>query len=308
MPTPESPASSLSQLSSDLEQAVATAARSTVLVDARRRLPASGIVWSADGVIVAASHTIEREDQITVGLPDGKEIAATLAGRDAGSDIAVLRADASGLEPAARADSEGAAVGRLALAVARPSHEGPMASLGVISALGGAWRTRGGSQVDAYLRTDATLYPGFSGGPLVDCEGRALGMNTSRYARDDAFAVPLAAAEPIIAALMAHGRLRRAFLGAASQSAQLPEALAGKLDGQAQALLVLSVEDESAAGRAGLIIGDLLVRVEGARIESTDDLQAQLGPDRIDKPTELTVLRGGELVTLSATLSERAGA
>ena len=306
MPNPGSPDSSLSQLSSALEQAVATAARSTVLVDARRRIPASGVVWSADGVIVASSHTIEREDQITVGLPDGKEVPANLAGRDGGSDIAVLRADASGLEPAQHADSDSAAVGRLVLAVARPSHEGPMASLGVISALGGAWRTRGGSQLDAYLRTDATLYPGFSGGPLVDSQGLALGMNTSRYARDDGFAVPLTAAQPIIAALLAHGRLRRAFLGAASQPTELPDALASKLDGQTRALLVVSVEEESGAGHAGLLIGDVLVRVEGARIESTDDLQAKLGPDRIGEPTELTVLRGGELVTLSARLGERA--
>ena len=194
----------IKQLSQALEHAVKRAATSTVLVNARRRMPASGIVWSGDGLVLAAAHTLERDDEITVGLPDDREVPATLVGRDAGSDLAVLRMNGGTAEPVERADSDSAAIGHLVLAVARPAPGGPMASMGVISARGGAWRTRAGAAVGGFLRADLTLYPGFSGGPLVDQSGRTLGMNTSHFARGGGFAIPIAAAQPIVEALISH--------------------------------------------------------------------------------------------------------
>ena len=159
-------ASVLAQVSDGLAAAVEKAAASTVLVNARRRIPASGIIWSADGVIVTADHVIER-DEIEVVLADGAKLAATVIGRDPGSDIAVLKVAGSGLTPAAHAPAGSAKVGSMVLAVGRPTTEGPMASFGVVGALGGPWRTFRGTEVEGYLRSDTTFYPGFSGGPLT---------------------------------------------------------------------------------------------------------------------------------------------
>ena len=161
----------LAQVSDGLAAAVEIAAASTVVVSARRRFPASGIVWSADGVIVTSDHVIEREE-VEVFLPDGSKHSATIAGRDPGSDVAVLKIAATGLTPAVRAPQGSARVGSLVLAVGRPSTEGPMASLGVVGGIGGPWRTFRGTEVEGYLRSDTTFYPGFSGGPLVDAPSK----------------------------------------------------------------------------------------------------------------------------------------
>ena len=295
----------IKQLSQALEHAVKRAATSTVLVNARRRMPASGIVWSGDGLVLAAAHTLERDDEITVGLPDDREVPATLVGRDAGSDLAVLRMNGGTAEPVERADSDSAAIGHLVLAVARPAPGGPMASMGVISARGGAWRTRADAAVGGFLRADLTLYPGFSGGPLVDQSGRTLGMNTSHFARGGGFAIPIAAAQPIVEALISHGRVRRAFLGASSQPTQLPNALAAKVGGQRDGLLVTAVEEGSPADGAGLLIGDVLVAMGGNPIRDTDDLLTALAPERIGALTKLTVLRGGDPTELTVQLGAR---
>ena len=161
----------LAQLSDALADAVERAARSTVQVNGRGRLPASGVAWTADGAIVTADHVLERDDEITVGLPDGSDVAATLAGRDPGSDLAVLRIAADGLVPAEHASAGETRVGHLVLALGRPSAGGPQASFGTVSAIGGPWRTFRGGRVDGYLRPDVTFYPGFSGGPLIDVRG-----------------------------------------------------------------------------------------------------------------------------------------
>jgi S1-C subfamily serine protease len=299
---------SLAALSDGLADAVARGARSTVLVDGRSRLPASGVVWSADGAgaaIVTADHVLERDDEISVGLPDGSEVAATIAGRDPGSDLAVLRVAASGLEAAEQAPEGGTRVGHLVLALGRPTAGGPQASLGVVSAIGGAWRTFRGGRVDGYLRPDVTFYPGFSGGPLVDARGRVAGINSSRLRRGAGLTIPSAAVAGIAGTLLEQGRIRRGYLGVASQPARLPEALAAQLDGQDTGLLIVSVEGGSPADAAGLLIGDILVRIDGARLEDHAELQAALGADRVGRATPLTVLRGGEARELSVTVGER---
>jgi S1-C subfamily serine protease len=184
----------LRQLSDGLAEAVGRAAASTVLVSARRHIPATGVAWGGDGLIVTADHVIETEDDITVGLPDGREAQAQLVGRDPSSDLALLRVEGIDL-PAAELAPEGSVkVGNLALAVGRPTRDGVQASLGTVSAIGGPrwtagmlrpmrghWRGRGRgqSQIEGYLRTDMTFFPGFSGGPLVDVEGRTVGINVS---------------------------------------------------------------------------------------------------------------------------------
>ena len=294
----------LAQVSDGLAAAVEKAAVSTVLVNARRRIPASGIIWSADGLIVTADHVIER-DEIEVVLANGAKLAATVVGRDPGSDIAVLKVAGSGLTPAAHAPAGSAKVGSMVLAVGRPTTEGPMASFGVVGAIGGPWRTFRGTEVEGYLRSDTTFYPGFSGGPLIDAEGRVVGINSSRLGRGAGMTIPVAALERIVGDLLSGGKVRRAYLGISSQVAKLPSALASLVDGRETGLLIVSVESESPADAAGILIGDILVEFDGAAVTDTDSLQVHLGPARIGQATAAAILRGGELKTVSVTVGER---
>jgi S1-C subfamily serine protease len=160
----------LSDLSDALAATVTNANPSVVRVDARRRLPATGIVWSDDGILVTAHHVVKRSENITVGLADGKEASASLVGRDPTTDVAILRVQASGLGAFTEADKNELSVGHLTLALGRPGKT-VQATLGIISALGDSWRTRMGGQIDRYLQTDVVMYPGFSGGPLVNAKG-----------------------------------------------------------------------------------------------------------------------------------------
>ena len=302
----ETSRSALTELSDALAAAVERAGAATVRVNARRRLAASGVVWSPDGVVLTSDHVIEREEEIKVGLPGGREVPARLAGRDPGSDLAVLRVSGADLTPAERALENSAKVGHIVLALGRPTAEGLMASMGVVSTLGGPWRSFRGGQVEGYLRSDVTFYPGFSGGPLVDAAGRVVGINSSRLGRGAGLTIPAAAAQKIVDALLRQGRIRRGYLGIGSQPVRLPPALAAKLGGgQETGLLVVTVEPGSPAERAGLLIGDILVGMAGAPVRDTDDLQALLGSDRVGQAAPLIVLRGGDRRELTVTVGER---
>lgn len=293
----------LAQLSDELAAAVEKAGRSVVRVNGRPRQSASGIVWSADGAIVTADHVLERDDDLTVGLPDGREVPAKLVGRDPGTDLAVLRADATGLGPAAQAN--GAKVGALILAVARPG-QSVQATLGVVSALGGQTRTWRGGQLDGFIRTDAVLYPGFSGGALVDSSGAAIGLSTSHFGQGAGFALPLTTVKRVAEQLLAGGRVKRGYLGVTSQPVQLPSAIRERLKIEEETgLLLLGVEPGGPAEQAGAMIGDVLVGLGGAPLRDTDDLQRALGGDKVGQPTPLRIVRGGEAKDLTVTIGER---
>lgn len=287
---------SLSDYSESLANAVETAATSTVTVSARRRFAATGISWS-DGLIVTADHVVEDEDNITVTLPSGERASAELVGRDPGSDIAVLRIGLA--VPAAQVAPEGSVrVGHLVFAVGRPGTQ-PEASLGAVSALGGPRRTFTGTRVAGTVRTDATFFPGFSGGPLIDTRGRVLGMNTSRF-RMGNVTIAATSVSTIAEELAQHGRLRRAYLGIGSHAVHLPEAA-----GQESGLLIVSVEADTPAARAGLVVGDVLLSVDGTAIVRAEDLQSALGSDRVGATVRLQILRGGAPHEVTATLGER---
>ncbi|MCH8206774.1 MAG: serine protease, partial [Chloroflexi bacterium] len=219
----------LSRLSEDLADTVDQAGPSVVRVEARRRLPASGIVWSSDGVIVTAHHVIERDDNIKIGLPDGSSVAASLVGRDPTTDVAVLKARDGVLErPASKGGAGAPRVGHMVLALGRPG-QSVLATLGIVSALGDAWRTPAGGSVDRYLQTDLVMYPGFSGGPLVDAAGQVLGLNTSALLRGVSLTVPVPTLRRVVDDLLAHGRVRRARLGIGIQPTRLPQPMADQL-------------------------------------------------------------------------------
>jgi serine protease DegQ len=286
-----------------MADAVEKAGASTVLVNARNRLPATGIAWAID-LVATADHAIEREDEITVAAADGKELPATLVGRDPASDIAVLRVQGT-LTPAA-IRAEALRPGHLVFAVGRPGTGGVQASLGIVSALGGPWRTRSGRRVGGSIRTDTTFFPGFSGGPLVDAAGQVAGMNTSRFGRGSPITLPAEVVSEVVAALVAHGHIRRGYLGIGSQPTQIAESLQAKLSPpQETGLLIVGVEADSPAAKGGMLVGDILVGIDESPVRDTRDLQIQLDGEIVGKPIKIRVLRGGEPADLTVKVGER---
>ena len=292
----------LAALSNDLAAAVDTVGRSVVAVHARRRIPASGVVWQP-GVVVATHHTIQRDDDITVALHDGTTVEATLAGRDPSTDLAVLRLTSSA--PAAALATEAPRVGQVVLALGRPGAS-VTASLGIVSAVGGEWRTWQGGTIDRFVRLDMAVYDGFSGGPLVDAAGRVAGVNTSGLARATALTVPAATVSRVAAQLLSRGHIARGWLGIATQPVRLPAALQQSLGTDAPiGLVVVNVEAESPADRGGVLIGDILLAVDDRPVSDSGDVLAALGGDRIGQAIALRVARGGRSEHLTVTVGER---
>ncbi|HUP28365.1 MAG TPA: trypsin-like peptidase domain-containing protein [Chloroflexia bacterium] len=291
----------LSQLSTGLADAVERVGTALVTVNGRQRHPASGVVY-ADNLVVTADHVLEREEDITIQTHDGRTLAAQFVGRDPSSDLAVLRVADLNLAPARQAGEP--RVGQLILAVGRPSEQGPMASLGIVSAVGGPVRTRKGSMLEKFIRTDATPYPGFSGGPLVDAEGSVVGITTTGMGGGIALGIPASIAWRIAGTLAEHGSIKRGFLGISSQPVKLPESQRGG-GSQETGLLIVRVEEGSPAEKGGLLLGDILVQFDGQKIADTDDLQALLSGDRVGRGVPAEVIRGGEKKTLQLTVGER---
>ncbi len=292
----------LVELSNSMAAATEKAAASTVSVNARRRMPASGIAFAPD-LVLTADHVIEREEGITVLLANGTEATAKLAGRDPGSDLAVLRLEKERTTPAEPAKQ--ASIGQLVLALGRPSPEGIEASLGVVSAMGGPVRTPQGS-LDKYIRTDTTPYPGFSGGPLVDAEGKVVGINTSGFGRGVTLTIPAEYAWKVAEQLARSGSVKRGYLGVRSEAVELTETAQKALNRkQASGLLLVSVERKSPAEAGKLIVGDILVGIDGQPVPDHDALFAHLTGEAVGKSIPMQVLRGGELQTFAVEIGAR---
>lgn len=296
-------ANPLTEFSNGLSAAVEKGGNSTILVDARKRYPASGIAY-ADDLVITADHVVTREDNIKVLLPDGKSLNATIAGRDPGSDLALLRLAEKALSPAKTSDS--IKVGQLVLALGRPSSAGMQASWGIVTAISGPSRTFRGGMLDEYVQTETTPYPGFSGGPLVNTEGEVLGLNTSGLTRGSALTIPVKVAWRIADALAKHGTVKRGYLGLRTQPVDVPEAARAALQReQSHGLLVLWLEEGGPAEQAGLLVGDILVAVSGQAVGDADDLFAALSSDTVGKSIAVEVLRGGRPETVNMTVGER---
>ena len=295
----------LEQLSNDVSGAIARAAQSVVAVDARRRSTSSGVHWR-EGVVVTADHAVKRDSEISLTLPDGREVPAELAGRDGSIDVAVLRFDGSGMRTADFASPDELAVGRLAIAVARSDDEGVAASLGVVSALGGPWRTWQGGRVDRLIRPDLNIYSGFSGGPLIDAAGGVIGMNTAGLSRRTPLTLPVATIERVVGQLLNRGTVTRGYLGLGMQQVRLPENVRERLGlGAGDAVIVLSVEPGGPAERAGLFIGDVVVSLDGRRIEDVHDVLAFLNDNAAGRTVRAAIVRAGVPADLSITVGER---
>src|SRR5881296_1817022 len=291
----------LLSLSNDLAAAVERVRGAVVAVNARPRLPSTGVHWRR-GLIVTADHTVRSDEDITIIAPDGRTVPSSLVGRDPGTDLAVLRIHDSDLPLADLGDPGSLQVGHIVLAVGH----GPRASWGVISALGGRWQTWRGGEIDQLMRLDLTLYPGFSGGPLVDVQGRVVGINTSGSSRHWQLAIPAAAVNRVVDELLRRGRIPRAYLGVSTQPVRLPEALRQKLNlDQPTAVIVVEVQSGSPAAAAGLSIGDVIVSLGATRITDPTDLKSALRPDKVGESITASVIRGGEPRDLQVTVGER---
>jgi S1-C subfamily serine protease len=286
------------ELSNALAGAVDRAARSVLAVHGRPRLPSTGVLWRP-GLIVTASHTVEQDRDVTLATPDGRTISAQVAGRDPGLDIAVLRGDV-GETPVAdvAADAE-LRIGHLVLALGA----GPRASAGIVSALDAR---SGRSTAGDTLAVDLTLYPGFSGGPLIDVLGRVVGITTSGASRHLQYAIRSGAVTRLADHVAQRGRIPRAYLGVGTQPVALPEALRRRLGiEQPTAVIAVNVRADSPAAAAGLIIGDIIVGIGGEVVAEPEDLVAALRPERVGQALAVRILRGGEPRELRATIGER---
>lgn len=295
--------STLTEFSEGLSSAVEKAAGSTILVDARKRYPSSGIAYAED-LILTADHVVTREENIKVSLPDGKNLGATIAGRDPGSDLAVLRLAEKALTPAKTSDA--VKVGQLVLALGRPNTEGMQASWGIVTSINGPTRTFRGGMLDEYIRTETTPYPGFSGGPLINTEGEVLGLNTSGLTRGSSLTIPVKVAWQVAEALAKHGSVKRGYLGVRTQPVEIPEAGRQALKReQNHGLLVLWLEESGPAAKGGLLVGDILVAVSDQPVSDPDDLFSALSSDTVGKAVPVGILRGGRPETIQVTIGER---
>ena len=292
---------SLLDMSNQLAEAVATVAKGLVTVKGRARQAATGVVYG-QGLVVTANHVVERDEDLSVGDADGNALAAQLVGRDPATDLAVLRVPELSVEPAKPSTAD-PRVGQLVLAVGRPSSQGSMASIGIVSFVGGPLRTGRGLTLEQYIRTDATPYPGFSGGPLVDASGLVLGITTTAFG-GVALAIPHEIAWRVAKALSEHGTPKRGWIGVSSQPVRIPESQRGGRQ-QETGLLVVHVEDGSPAAAGGVILGDIIVGMDGHPAGDTDDLLRLLTGERVGKAVPVDVLRGGRLETVQVTIGER---
>jgi S1-C subfamily serine protease len=284
-------------LSSELAGIVERVAPSIVRIEDGSRLTATGLIWSAEGVIVTTSHGVERDEDLAVERADGTVLPATLVGRDPDTDIAVLRVAATGLPAITPADANEVKVGQLALALGRPGRSGLQATIGIISARQES-QTHG--QPGYIVHTDALLYPGFSGGPLVDVSGRVVGMTDRMFGRGIGIALGTPIVEQVATALLKHGHIRRGYLGVRTQLVGLPENLRQALNlSQERGLLVVQVETGSPAEQAGLLLGDTLLRINDQPLQDVDALRSHL---QAGQTITIHILRGGEARDVQATL------
>jgi serine protease DegQ len=296
----------MENLSNEFAAAAEQAGRSVVAVHARHRMSSSGIQWRK-GVVVTADHAIRREDEIRVLLGPEKSVTATVVGRDSSTDLAVLKLEDQLALPEF-ADTASLKLGNLVLALGRSRRGQVVASMGIVGGVAGEWRTWRGGKLDQHVRLDLNLYPGFSGGPLVTAQGKVAGINTGGLSRGRAVTIPVSTVNRVVDELLEKGHIARPYLGLAMQPVAIPEALRGKLKSETTTgLLVIHVEPGGPADKAGVLLGDVLIALQGKPLEELDTIQDLLGSAKVGEKIAIAAIRGGAPVQLSVTLGERPG-
>jgi len=299
------PKNMLNALSHDLAHVVEQVSPSVVAVNARRRLSSSGVYWR-DGIIVTASHTIRRTDEISVILANSQSVVTTLAGVDPSTDLAVLKIDNPELSPPLFGDAAQLKVGHVVLAVGRGAQRGLNATLGIVGVLSGSWRTWRGGLIDQFIGLDLVLHPGAAGGPLTDSHGRVLGINTLGLSRSMALTIPVSTVNRVVTHLLEKGHMGLGYLGLGMRPIPLPENLKSTLNLSADSgLIVVTVEPDGPGSKAGVLFGDVIVALEGTAVSNIRDLQAFLEPESVGKTIPVSIIRGGKPIEINVTIGER---
>ena len=295
--------STLEEFSNQLANAVQQAGQSVISILEGGRAGVSGTVWR-EGVGVAVDHTIQGLDEVTIILPSGKETKAAVAGRDPGTDIAILKLPID-IQAAALADDANARAGEIVLSVGRRGTEGVAVAYGLISAIGGAWRTSSGGRIDRWLRLDLSPFPGFSGGPIINASCEVLGIANSGPGRSAAV-VPTTSVNRVVDQLLKHGHTVRGYIGVGVQPVAFPEDAWQKLGiTGGRGLLIIAMAPGSSAMEAGLMLGDVIVAIEGKSLQTGASLQSILDAENVGKSVNLDLVRGGQLLKIAVTVRER---
>jgi S1-C subfamily serine protease len=293
-------------ISNDFAAAAEKVGNSVVAVHARRRMPTSGIEWKK-GVVVTVHHAVQREEDIKVLLDGGRAVSAKLAGRDPSTDLAVLRIEEESSGAPQLGDSTSLRLGHLVLALGRTRRGDLVASSGIIGGISGEWRNRRGGQLDQHIRLDLALYPGFSGGPLLNARGEVVGVNTRGLGHGRAVTLPVATVNRVVEELLEKGHIARPYLGVAMQPVEVPENMGSKLPAETRVgLLVMHVENGGPAEKAGVMLGDVVFEVGGKTVEHVDAIQDSLTTAKIGDVLQIRVIRAGEIKPVSIALGERA--
>jgi S1-C subfamily serine protease len=300
---PDASANPLLALSGQLTQIIDGAAGAVVGIISHGRLAASGFVWQS-GVVVSASDALEADDELAVLDGAGNTLPAEFAGRDATTDIVVLRVKGGRLEPLKAPVSPGVRVGHLAVALGR-GKEGITASLGMVSVAAGTWQSQRGGAIEALVRLDMRLGSRAEGGLVLDAEGRSLGM-VVRGPRRRPLVIPIATIERIGARLLKEGSIRRGYLGVGLHPVRLDDALAGThaLE-ERRASMVVSLDPNGPAQAGGVLVGDIIVGLDGSAVPGVRSLYARLTPESVGKSAQLKIVRAGQLATATVTVAAR---
>ncbi|MGH7561812.1 MAG: S1C family serine protease [Gemmatimonadales bacterium] len=297
--------STLAAFSDQLADAVATAAASVVSVHARPRLPSSGVHWR-DGIVVTTDGTVRREHDLAVTLPDGQQVSATLAGRDPGTDLAVLRIPAGRVPVAPLGDPAALRPGHLVLALGRLGDAGPRAAFGAVSVTGGKWRCWKGGELDHLLQSDLTVYPGLGGGPLISADAKVLGVNSGALGRPLATTIPVSTVERVLDQILERGYVARGWVGAAMHPVRFSEAARRRAGIPHQGgLVILSVEPDAPAALAGLLVGDVIIALDGRPVSHPDQVLEQLSGDVVGRTLTAELVRGGRIERADLLIGER---
>ncbi len=291
----------IEQVSAGLADRVAQAAPSVVGIHGGKR-PTSGILWRPD-VVVGSEQMFGETPELTI-VADGQRIAASLAGRDPGTNVVVFKLQTP-LQAATPTPAAPPRVGSLALVLGRDAAGGPTGRLAMVHAAGDAWHSMAGGRIDALIRLDCRLAYD-EGGPVLALDGGLIGMSTAGP-RHRTLVIPTATLERIIDPLLADGRIPRAWLGVGLQPVMIPDSFR-QTTGQESGLMVVSLAASAPAEAAGILPGDIVLDIDGAPVSRLRALTASLGPDRIGNPVVLRVLRAGAVQAISVTVAARPAA
>jgi S1-C subfamily serine protease len=298
-------ANNLVNLSDDLSAAVSKASASVVAVHARRRIGTSGVVWRK-GIILTTNEGIASEDRIRILLPDGHTVDAKLRGRDPRTDLALLEAETGEIAPVEFIADNNLKVGQIVVTVGRTAETGPIGSMGIVSGVAGEWRSWGGGTVNPFVRLDVSVYPTSSGGAVVDPSGNFIGIVSTGLSRTSVLALTRTTIQRVAQQLYDKGYIGRGFLGIALQPVRIPDDLRQSLQlEQTTGIMLLGVEPEGPAVKAGLTIGDVLVSAANRNLTDPDVLARVLEGANIGESVQFGVIRGGSIRTVDVTIGER---